>query len=372
MEPITATTITIKTRSAVKTVPVKTVPVKTVFAAEIDIKNDLAARLTTPVLSQIFLSFILFLFALVASNTAFAKAPRKKLIAITQIVEHPSLEQAKRGILDELKNNGYEIGVNLKVIEKSAQGSIANSAMIAKKFVSLSPDAIVAISTPSAQSVLKIARKAGLPVVFSSVTDPVAAGLVKDLSSPVNGVTGAMDYPLIDEGVALIQTLLPKAKTIGFLYNVGEANSVKTVNLMKKAMDGKFKYIDAQLANSNQIVQAVSALVGRVDAVYIPSDNMVFSAMPKLIQLSRKHKLPIFSSDPDSVRSGVVACIGYSQYAVGKVAGKLLVRVLAGEREIAIEKPSKAEIFVNKKSAYIMNIEIPSEILGIKTNIVGK
>ena len=120
------------------------------------------------------------------------------------------------------------------------------------------------------------------------------------------------------------------------------------------------------------VVQAITALVGRVDAIYIPSDNTVFSAMPKLIQMSRKHKIPVFSSDPDSVEQGVLACIGYTQYEVGRTAGQLLVRVLAGERNIAIQKPQIAQIFINKDSADIMGIDPPEELLGIKTNIVVK
>ena len=318
-------------------------------------------------------SFILLLitiFLLGQSNIAFAED--KKLIAITEIVEHPSLEQAKRGIIDVLQENGYELGRNLEITHKNAQGAIANALLIAKQFVSLSPDAIVAISTPSAQAAIKAVSGTDIPLVFSSVTDPVAAGLVAKIDLPEANITGAIDYPLIDEEIALIQKLLPHAKTIGFLYSAGEANSVKTIDLMKKATQGKFEYIDSQIANSNQLGQAITALVGRVDAIYIPSDNTVFSAMPKLIQMSRKYKIPVFSSDPDSVEQGVLACIGYTQYEVGRTAGRLLVRILAGERNLTIQKPQIAQIFINKDSADIMGVELPEELLGIKTTIVGK
>jgi putative ABC transport system substrate-binding protein len=319
------------------------------------------------------LSFALLsitIFLLGQSNIAFAED--KKLITITEIVEHPSLEQAKRGIIDVLQENGYELGRNLEITHKNAQGAITNALLIAKQFVSLSPDAIVAISTPSAQAAIKAVSGTDIPLIFSSVTDPVAAGLVAKIDVPEANITGAIDYPLIDEEIELIQKLLPHAKTIGFLYSAGEANSVKTIDLMKKAVRGKFEYIDSQIANSNQLGQAITALVGRVDAIYIPSDNTVFSAMPKLIQMSRKHKIPVFSSDPDSVEQGVLACIGYTQYEVGRTAGQLLVRVLAGERNIAIQKPQIAQIFINKDSADIMGIEPPEELFGIKTNIVVK
>jgi len=336
-------------------------------------------KITTPTINhQIstiswLLSFALLSITVVLlghSNIAFAED--KKLITITEIVEHTSLEQAKRGIIDVLQENNYELGRNLEIIHKNAQGAIANALLIAKQFVSLSPDAIVAISTPSAQAAIKAVSGTDIPLIFSSVTDPVAAGLVAKIDVPEANITGAIDYPLIDEEIELIQKLLPHAKTIGFLYSAGEANSVKTIDLMKKAVQGKFEYIDSQIANSNQLGQAITALVGRVDAIYIPSDNTVFSAMPKLIQMSRKHKIPVFSSDPDSLEQGVLACIGYTQYEVGRTAGQLLVRVLAGERNIAIQKPQIAQIFINKDSADIMGIDPPEELLGIKTNIVVK
>ena len=111
-------------------------------------------------------------------------------------------------------------------------------------------------------------------------------------------------------------------------------------------------------------------MVGKVDAIYVPSDNTVFSAMAKLVQLSNKYKLPVFSSDPHSVKQGILACVGYTQYEVGRTAGTLVLRILEGERYIAIEKPSKAKIFINKKSADIMNINILKEIAGFKIEIV--
>jgi putative ABC transport system substrate-binding protein len=326
---------------------------------------------TTNILLNLLHIATLLLITLIFTITS-AYANQKKVIAITEIVEHPSLQRAKEGILAELKENGFEIGKNLFVIEKNAQSSIANALMIAKQFISLKPDAIIPISTPSAQAVVKVAVNKGIPVIFSSVTDPVAAGLVADLAVATEDVSGAMDYPLIEEEVSLILSMIPSAKKIGFLYNTGEANSVKTIELLKEAIKGKLEYIDSHMANSNQIVQSVSALVGKVDVIYIPSDNTVFASMPKLVQLSRQHKIPVFSSDPDSVKQGVLACIGYTQYEVGRTAGKILVRVLNGEKLIKVEKPKKAQIFINKITANSMGIEVPNELLGIKTDIVGE
>jgi putative ABC transport system substrate-binding protein len=126
------------------------------------------------------------------------------------------------------------------------------------------------------------------------------------------------------------------------------------------------------VTSSYQVSQAIETLIGKVDAAYIPSDNVIYSAMPKLVQISRKYKLPVFLSDPDSVKSGVFACIGYAQqYEVGRTAGKLLVQVFNGERNLKVKKPAKAQVFINAKTAKIMGFETPEEMLDIKTNIAG-
>ncbi|MEM6339271.1 MAG: ABC transporter substrate-binding protein [Pseudomonadota bacterium] len=335
-------------------------------------KSNTNTLLESPskIIMKLSLSFV-FVFLSLLSYTNSSIAAEAKTIAITEIVEHPSLSQAKQGIIDELRDSGYEEGKNLTIIDKNAQGAIANAMLIAKKFVQLKPDAIIPISTPSAQSTIKAASGTDIPVVFSSVTDPVAAGLILDMEKAKKNITGAIDYPLIQEEIDLIKHYIPNVKTIGFLYSTGEANSVKTIDLMKEAIEGKIDYIDSQVASSHQVSQAIESLIGKVDAIYIPSDNVVYSAMPKLVQMSRKYKLPVFSSDPDSVKSGVLACIGYTQYEVGRTAGKLLVQVFNGERNLKVQKPAKAQIFINAKTAKIMGFETPEEILGVKTDIVG-
>lgn len=331
--------------------------------------NSLLKLLDT-IKTKLSLKFVLTFFSLLFYTKSIL-ANDIKTIAITQIVEHPSLTQAKQGIIDELQNHGYVDGKSLIIVDKNAQGAIANAMLIAKQFVQLQPDAIVPISTPSAQSVIKASTGTNIPVVFSSVTDPIAAGLISDMETPKHNITGAIDYPLIKEEIDLIKHYIPNIKTIGFLYSTGESNSIRAISLMKKEIEGKIDYIDSQIASSHQVGQAIESLIGKVDAIYIPSDNIIFSAMPKLVQMSRKHKIPVFSSDPDSVKSGVLACIGYTQYEVGRTAGKLLVRVLNGEKNLKVEKPAKSQIFINAKTAEIIGLNTFKEIMDIKTDIVG-
>lgn len=291
-------------------------------------------------------------------TSSYVLAANKKIV-ITQIVEHPSLEQAKKGILDELKSAGFEAGKNLDIIELHAQGSIATARVIAKSLAGMELDAIVPISTSSAQSVVAATRELDIPIVFSSVTDPVAAGLVSSLESTNERVSGAIDFPPIKEEINLIKSIIPNIKTLGVLYNSGEANSVKTIELLKQSLGGGIKLVEVAVNNSGEAAVALKGLSGRVEAVYIPSDNTVFAAIPKLVRVSREIKLPIFSSDPDSVRHGFLACTGYTQYEVGRAAGKILVRVLNGERSITIEAPEKFKILINSETAETLGVKVP-------------
>ncbi|MCS5712170.1 ABC transporter substrate binding protein [Candidatus Berkiella aquae] len=294
-----------------------------------------------------------------------------KTIAITEIVSHPSLIQAKKGILDVLKENGYASGNNLTVLEANAQNSLATAALIAKKWVSQKPDVIVPISTPSAQTVIKAARGTNIPIVFASVTDPIAAGLVSQLTGN-DFISGITDSPPLQEEWALIQALLPNVKSVGVLYNPSEANSAKTLALFKDRAPSSIKIIAVSVNNTNDIKNALNSMIGKIDALYIPSDNTVFSCLPTLVKLTRQHQLPLFSSDPDSVKQGVLACIGYTQYEVGRAAGKQVLQVLKGKTALPIMTPEKMSLVVNETTAKALHLHIPSELLGLSVLVVHK
>lgn len=287
-----------------------------------------------------------------------------KTVAITQIVPHQSLEEAKQGLLETLKLEGYEPGKNLVLLDENAHGNITTANLIAKKFVgNKKVDVIVPISTPSALSVKSAAKGLKIPIVFSSVSDPVGVGLVKSLETADQQITGAMDFPAVAELQSLMKTLSPKMKKIGVLYNSGEDNSVKTVKAFNEKLAKGFEVIEKTVPNSKLVPEAVLSLITKVDAIYIPSDNTVFSAMQKVVQLTRQHKIPTFTNDPDSVKLGVFACYGYSQYAVGQTAGFLVAQILNGApvSSLKVRAPAKAEIFVNHKTAKLLDIKVPAE-----------
>lgn len=316
-------------------------------------------------LIQLVLTILLLFF-----STSYANQPLPhKTIAITEIVAHPSLIAAKRGILDALKEHGYEVGKNLTLLEANAQNNLATATMIAKKWASNKPDVIVPISTPSAQTVIKATQGTEISVVFSSVTDPVAAGLVPQLTGNAR-ITGAIDLPPLDKSIALMKELVPNIKNLGVLYNPSEANSVKTLNLLKEAAGSSISIHAVSVNSTNDLKSALLSLVGKVDAIYVPSDNTVFSCLPTLVKLSKQHKIAVFTSDPDSVKLGVLGCIGYTQYDVGRTAGKQIISILAGETHLPIVAPDKVTLVINQTTASVLGITVPKQLLGL--NVISE
>lgn len=308
---------------------------------------------------------ILSVLQVLFSPTPYANQPLPhKTIAITEIVAHPSLIAAKKGILDVLKEQGYEVGKNLTLLEANAQNNLGTATMIAKKWASLKPDVIVPISTPSAQTVVKATQNSSISIVFSSVTDPIAAGLVPQLSGNAH-ITGAIDSPPLDKSIALMKELVPTLKRLGVLYNPSEANSVKTLSLLKKTAGSSITIHAISVNSSNDLKGALHSLVGKVDAIYVPSDNTVFSCMPILVKLCRQHKIALFTSDPDSVKMGVLACVGYTQYDVGRTAGKQILSVLEGKTYLPITPPDKITLMINQTTASILGINVPNQLIGL-------
>ena len=290
-----------------------------------------------------------------------AKA-HQKTVAITQIVDHPSLNQARAGLLDALQDAGFVKDDNLQVLYQTPQGNLSVGAQIAKSYNQLKPDAIVAISTTSAQTVLA-SNQAHLPIVFSSVTDPLSAKLISNLEHPGADITGTMEAPPIEALLLLADELLPQAKTIGVIYNPGEANSVNTIKLIEKL--SKYKVLKATVLNSADITQSVNSLIDKVDVLILPSDNTVWSALDKLISICNQHQVPVLTCDPDSANKGVMVALGYAQYDIGYDAGKKVARILQGENpgNIPVSVPNKLSLYINLDSASKVNMTISESLL---------
>jgi putative tryptophan/tyrosine transport system substrate-binding protein len=299
------------------------------------------------------------------------KVAGKKSIAVTQIVEHPSLNAIRDGLKEELAASGFEADKSLAWQWESAQGSPSTATQIAKKFAGESPDVIVAISTPSAQSAIAAAPK--LPVIFSGVTDPLSAKLVTNLQQPGGLVTGVSDLAPIDKHLELIQQISPQTKRIGVLYNAGESNSVSQVNLLKTAATAKnITIVEATVTNSSEVATAAKSLVGKVDSLYIPTDNTIVSALEGVLQVGIANKIPVYAGDIDSVDRGAIATLGFNYKDVGKQTGKMVVRILKGEKPgtIAVETPSQLNLVINTKAAKQMGLTIPDRILKTAQKVI--
>jgi putative ABC transport system substrate-binding protein len=292
-------------------------------------------------------------------------------VAVTAIVEHPALDAARKGVLDALAAAGYKEGENLKFVFESAQGNPATAAQIARQFAGDEPNVIVPISTPSAQAVVSSTRD--IPVVFTAVSDPLGAQLVKNMDKPGGNVTGLSDMSPVAEHIALIKEILPDVKTIGYLYNSGEANSVSLLAVLKaEAEKAGLKVVESAATKSAEVQGAARALVGRADAIYIPTDNTIISALEGAVAVAEESKLPLFTADTDSVSRGSIAALGFNYYDVGKQTGEIVVRVLKGENpgDIAVKAAAGSDLVVNKAAAEKMGVTLPQSVLSRATKVI--
>lgn len=299
--------------------------------------------------------------ALITSFYIIKKSPNKKnVVAITQIAPHPSLDRIREGIIDTIKASRHK---DVEIIFQNAQGNVATATQIAQRFVSLKPSVIVPITTPSAQTAYAAAASKEIPIVFVAITDPVQARLVSENGVNIPFVTGITDAPPYAEQVKQMQKMLKKkALTIGIIYNPGEANSLSQIKKIEKEIQASGgKIIESAAASTAAVAQATAYLIGKVDAIYLPNDNTIISALTSVLKITQEHKIPVFSSDPESVERGCTAAIAPDQYAIGAQAGKMITRLLDGEKTdtIPIENSIKVSEYVNKSADLHMALGSP-------------
>jgi putative ABC transport system substrate-binding protein len=297
-----------------------------------------------------------------AATSSFAAA--EKSVALTAIVEHPALDAARDGVKDELKAAGFEAGKNLKFEYQSAQGNTGTAAQIARKYAGARPDVIVAIATPSAQAV--VAATKDIPVVFSAVTDPVAAKLVKSWDASGTNVTGVSDLSPLDKHLDLVKQLVPTAKRVGVIYSPGEANSVAIVAALKTAAaTAGLTLVEAAAARTVDVPGAAQSLVGKVDVIYAPTDNNVMSAFEGIVKVAQQAKLPLVAADTDAVKRGAAAALGLNYYDLGRQTGKLVVRILNGEAagKLPAQTSTTFELHLNPAAAQKQGIALSDALL---------
>ncbi|WP_436637058.1 ABC transporter substrate-binding protein [Microbaculum sp. FT89] len=292
-------------------------------------------------------------------------------VAVTAIVEHPALDAARDGIRDGLADAGYKVGDNLTFVYESAQGNPATAAQIARKFVGDAPTVIVPISTPSAQAV--VAATKDIPVVFTAVTDPVGAELVTDAAMPGGNVTGVSDLSPLADHLALIKEISPDAKRIGIIFNPGEANSVALVEKLKELGGAAgYEIVEASTTKTADVQQAARSLVGKVDVMYIPTDNTVVSALEAAVQVAEQNGIPLYAGDTDSVPRGAIAAIGFNYYDIGLQTAAIVAKVLDGEKpgSIPVMQAQGTNLVVNPGAAKKMGVTIPDAVVSRANTVV--
>ncbi len=280
------------------------------------------------------------------------------IIAITQIAPHPSLDLIRQGIMDELNESPHK---NNEIIFQNAQGNMSTATQIAQRFISLNPKVIIPITTPSAQMVQAAAHNKNIPIVFAAVTDPGEARLIKNDGGNLPFITGVQDAPPYAEQIKQIQTLLNKKNLrIGIIYNPGEVNSLSQIKHFEETLSKNGGTILLSPATSTVNVSAATArLVDRVDAFYLPNDNTVISSLASVLKITDDKKIPVFSSDPESVKRGCTASVAPDQYQIGRQVGKMVIRILNGQKaeEIPYEKSKINSTQLNE--AHIKMLGLP-------------
>lgn len=292
-------------------------------------------------------------------------------VAVTSIVEHPALDAIKDGVKQALTDSGYTEDKGLKWQFQTAQGNTAIAAQIARKFVGDQPDVIVAIATPSAQAV--VAATKTIPVVYSAVTDPVAAQLVKAMEPSGTNVTGVSDSLALEKQIELIKKVVPAAKRVGMVYNPGEANSVVVVKQMRELLPKNgLSLVEATAARTVDVGAAARSLVGKVDVIYTNTDNNVVSAYESLVKVGIDAKIPLIASDTDSVKRGAIAALGVNYHDLGVQTGKMVIKILKGQAPgaLASETSDKLELYVNPGAAQKQGVTLDEAFVKSATQVV--
>ncbi|MDR1546818.1 MAG: ABC transporter substrate-binding protein [Deltaproteobacteria bacterium] len=289
-------------------------------------------------------------------------------VSINQFVEHPSLDNAVQGFKDALKERGLEVVYK----EHNAQGNMPTVLQIVNQIVGEQPDLVLCVATPSAQATVEKIKTT--PVLFTAVTDPVVSGLVTSLDSPGANVTGTTDMNPVAEQVALIRELQPQAKTLGVLYNSGEINSQVQVKLVKKAAAKLgFKLYEGVTPNTSGVYQAAQSLVGKVDAIYLPTDNTVISSFESVIKVSLDHKLPIYPAEDNSIRKAGVAVLSINYYELGRQTGVMAANILQGQAkpaDVPVEGQLNPNLIVNAGYAAQIGLTVPQAVLDRAKEII--
>ncbi len=312
--------------------------------------------------------FVLVLCSLLAAAAAAGcgKSGNSQMlkVGILQLVEHPALDASYKGFVEGLAEKGLADGKNIVIDYQNAQGEQVNCNTIATKFVNARYDLILAIATPAAQAAANLTKD--IPVLVTAVTDPQAAGLVKDNAMPGTNVSGTSDLTPCAAQIDLIKKLVPAVKTIGLMYCSSEQNSVFQIALAKNQCKKLgINFIDATVSSLNEVQQVMQGLVGKVDAVYVPTDNMLASGMATVSKIAVDNKIPVVAGEDGMVKNGALATYGINYFELGKLTGEMGYEILKNGKkpaEMPVQYLQTFDFSFNEKTAQAIGIKKPADL----------
>ena len=286
-------------------------------------------------------------------------------IGVAQLLTHPAMDASLKGFKDGLASQGFEEGKNVTYDIQNAQGEQSNCITIANTFANKKPDLILAIATPAAQAVAKVITDT--PVMITAATDPADAKLVASNEKPGGNVSGPSDKTPVKEQIEMLKEIVPDVQTVGIMYTSSETNSQLQAKWAKAACEELgLKYQEFTISNTNEIQQVAQSMVGKVQAVYIPTDNILASGMKNVAAVTNSAKLPLIVAEVGPVQNGGLCTVGINYEKLGYQTGLMAAKVLKGEAkpaDMAIEYQTEYTISYNSAVAKQLGITLPERIL---------
>ena len=297
-----------------------------------------------------------------ACGSSSEKSSGKIKVGVIQLIENGAFNDMKDGFIEELRANGYTED-KCDIVVKSAQGDTATLNTICQEIVDSRMDLVATIATPATQAMVNM--DSDIPVVFISVSAPVAAGVTSNMEKPDKNATGTSNAIPVSDIFNLSDSLTPGNKTYGLIYNTGEVNSVNTVKDAKSYLDGKgLKYVEAVVTNSSEIQQAAESLVGSVDAIFVPNDSVVQSGMAQITEITRKNKIPVYACSATTVQSGAFATVAMNDKQIGSQSADMAVEILGGRKVADVPSvvvPASGTV-INQNTMEALGVTIPDSV----------
>lgn len=300
---------------------------------------------------------------------------KKYTIGISQIAPHGSLDNCREGFIAGLAEEGFKEGENVTFDYQNANGEPGNATMIAQTFVSKKYDLICGIATPTAMAAFNAALETEIPVIFSAVSDPVAAELVQSLDAPGNNCTGTSDSLPLEQQMQMIRAFMPDAKTIGILYTTSEVNSLTHLEAFKNLAPKYGFTIEAIGVNSSSdIPLAMDNLVSKVDCINNFTDNNVVNNLDTVLLKANEAGIPVFGSEEEQVKKGCVAAQNIDYFELGKETGRMAAKVLKGEKAstMPVSVISDCKPVANQQTMELFQLTMPNEYADIVTYLTAE